>query len=196
MTFPALYSTYPGGGALLPPGDWIITAVEPLAITITIPERWYKGLHDWAVFPDPENSPSVAFMAVDNLYVDPCDTTKGLLEPVPGPSVDDLAAAMSAVPGLDAPAPTDVTLAGYSGKRLELSRPADAQPRGGGAESVLWPVVGDVGEDAPAPEPGDSFSYSIVDVNGTRLVVAIYATGSTTRLAEAEAIVDSIRIEP
>ncbi|TAK01465.1 MAG: hypothetical protein EPO36_05395 [Chloroflexota bacterium] len=198
-TFPALFSTHPGGGAPLAPGDWIITAVEPLSITLTIPEGWYKGLIEWAVFPFPEDAPSVAIMAVANLYVDPCDPTKGLLEEAPGPGVDDLVAAMSAVPGIDASAATDVTLGGFAGKSLELSRPATAEACSGGSEPSLWPVVGEANPDlvgAPAPAPGQTLRYWIIDVDGTRLVVALVDVGSTARATEAQAIVDSMRITP
>jgi hypothetical protein len=197
-TFPALFSTHPGGGDPLAPGDWIITAVEPLSITVTIPEGWYKGLIDWAVFPSPENSPSVGFMAVTNLYVDPCDPTKGVLAEAPGPSVDDLVAAMSAVPGIDASAATDATLAGFAGKTLELSRAANAEACPPDTDT-LWPVVGEANPalvGAPAPGPGETIRYWIVDVDGTRLVVNIVDTGATARIAEAQAIVDSIRIAP
>lgn len=193
MTFPALYSTHPGGGKPLAPGDWVITAVEPLRITITVPDGWYKGSLEWVVFPE-ENSPAVAFMAVDNLYADPCDPAAGFLDPGPGPAVDDLVAALGTVPGIEASEPTSVTIDGYDGKYIVLSKPAGDARCSGGVDGALWTTVG---EDVPAPGPGDQRRIWIVDVDGTRLVVSI--AGQQTAepaVAAAAAIVNSIQIEP
>jgi hypothetical protein len=193
MTFPALLSTQQNGAALAP-GDWIITAVEPLSITISIPEGWYKGHLNWAVFPNLETFPSVGFMAVNNVFVDPCDQRKGYVETELGPTVDDLVAAMSAVPGIQASDLTDVTINGYNGKYLVLSKPAADDPCLPGRDPTLWLM--DL-ESAPAPGPGDDNRYWVLDVEGTRLIVSILGTQAAQTLAtEAQAIVDSIRIEP
>ena len=191
MTFPADFGDQPTGGTQLPAGDWFLTAVEPLRITITLPEKWYKGRHEWAVFPDPQNSPSIAFLDIGNLFVNPCDTSEGLLDPPPGPTVDDLVIALSGVPGLTASEPTDVTKDGYSGKQLVLSGGLETCVTG---EPVLWRVGVD---DLPAPGVGDALHLWILDVEGTRLVIGILGSQSPEpRMAEAQAIVDSIQIEP
>lgn len=192
-TFPALYSTHPGGGTLLAPGDWVITAVEPLRITITVPDGWYKGRLEWAAFPE-ESSPSVTFTVADNVRVDPCNPAAGYFDPAVGSSVDHLVAAMGAVPGIEAGEPTDVTIDGYSGKYIVLSKPAGDAPCAGGVESSLWFM--DI-EAVPAPGPGDEHRHWVVDVDGIRLIVSILGQQTAEPgTAAAEAIVNSIQIDP
>lgn len=191
MTFPALYSTLPAGRPLAP-GDWILTAVEPLQITISVPEGWSKGSLEWVVFPT-EGSPAIAFTVVDNLYADTCNRAAGFLDPALGPSVDDLVAALVAVPGVDASEPTDITIDGYSGKQLVLSKPGDAATCAGGADAALYLMDG---EAAPPPGPGDVHQLWVVDVDGTRLAISIWGQQTAEpRSAEAVAIVGSIKIQ-
>ena len=55
----------------------------------------------------------------------------------------------------------------------------------------------DVEKHAAAPGVGDAMHLWMLDVDGTRLVVAIFGSLSPEpRLAEAEAIVASVRFEP
>ena len=63
----------------------------------------------------------IAFWNVDNVHVDPCNAAAGELEPPIGPSVDDLVAALSNLPGLEATAPVDVTVGTFRGKEIELT---------------------------------------------------------------------------
>ena len=182
---PADFSAQEGGGTALAPGSYVITYLSPLRITVTVPAGWEKGYLDWALF---ASRVSIAFMTVDNLYVDPCAADPRLREPAVGPTVDDLATALGNVPGLQATAPSDVTVAGFTGKRMDLT----ASETWCGGEPKMWETSG--GVDSPG---GGPMRLWILDVDGTRLVLGVPHNGAAPAgLAEVQAIVDSIQIEP
>ena len=86
--------------------------------------------------------------------------------------------------------PVDVTLAGYSGKYVDLQVPADisACP----TSYFVWePGI-------YAQGPGHRWHLWILDVDGVRVVVQStdYAGTSARHRQELQAIVDSITIEP
>jgi hypothetical protein len=63
----------------------------------------------------------LSFWDVGKVARNPCHSIGHLSDP--GPTVDDLVTALEAQSMRNATAPTDVTLAGYSGKYLEWSVP-------------------------------------------------------------------------
>ena len=125
-----------------------------------------------------------------NLYSDPCHST-----PPPdiavGPSVDDFANAIAAHPLLDATDPVDVTLAGYSGKYIDLQLPADVS---GCGDLSFWPWDPGI----YAQGNNQRWHLWILDVNGIRVVIQSMDWPSTSpqRKAEIQGIVDSIQITP
>ena len=182
---PADFSAQEGGGTALAPGSYVITYLAPLRITVTVPAGWEKGYLDWALFASPV---SIAFMTVDNLYIDPCAADPRLREPAVGPTVDDLATALGDVPGLQATAPSDVTVAGFTGKQMDLT----ASETWCGGEPKMWETSG--GADSPG---GGPMRLWILDVYGTRLVIGILGLGAgAAEETEAQGIVDSIQIAP
>ena len=132
--------------------------------------------------------------------------------PPVGPSVDDLVSALTALPPFEVTSPpTDVTIYGYSGKHLAWTVPDLPTAGQGGSqrftgcrEGKLWSWV------APfdLEDPGDAFygytgpgyteEFWVLDVEGTRLMIAAETSaGSPAQdIAERDAILDSIRIEP
>ena len=106
-----------------------------------------------------------------------------------GPSVDDFASALANHPLLDVTDPVDVTLAGYSGKYLDLQVPADISQ----CEDYRPFDPG-----IYAQGPSHQWHLWILDVEGLRFVVQStdYAGTSAKHRTELQAIVDSIQIEP
>ena len=159
-----------------------------------MPEGWYKGVLEWAVFlPGGNRDMSVAFSAADNLYVDPCQPTLGLRQPAVGPSVADLVAAAGTIPGVRATAPVDVNVGGFAARRLDLTTAAalpSCDP-----EPSMWQLPDGAGG-PPIPDPGGTVRLWIVDVGGTRLAVAAswQSTSTAEQLAQIESVVGSIRI--
>jgi hypothetical protein len=166
---------------------------------MTVPAGWSgKVGGPYAVYLDRaplgNGDAGIGLSLSQTIYADPCHDG-GFLAPQPGATVDDLVAALASLPGLDATTPTEVTIDGYSGKQLTLTAPASfagctLSPDG----YRLWrlPLGGIF-----AFDPGQRLTLRIVDVNGKRLVVLSDSFPSTNaqKLAEVQAILDSIRIE-
>jgi hypothetical protein len=115
-----------------------------------------------------------------------------------GTTVDEFVTALVDHPDLDVTSPVDVTLAGYSGKYLELQAPAniatnsDSPEPGECAGYFVWePGI-------YAQGPNDLWRIWVLDVDGVRVVVRSDSFPGTTPQVQAQlaAIVDSIQIEP
>jgi hypothetical protein len=141
----------------------------------------------------PDITYGFAFWTVDNVYVDPCDAAAGELEPPIGASVDDLVAALSNLPGLQATAPVNVTVGAFRGKEIELTTLDFAD-----CPNVTAFIAGDAEPSLVNPLDGETFRVQVLDVDGVRVV--LYTIEPTQRDAAVEAelqeILDSIRIEP
>jgi hypothetical protein len=96
-----------GGTTILDPGTYVLDYF-PVDLAFDIPDGdppgWHVGTStaDVAIvlwFTKPDITYLFAFWNVDNVYVDPCNAAAGELEPPIGPSVDDLVAALSNLPG-------------------------------------------------------------------------------------------------
>jgi hypothetical protein len=134
-------------------------------------------------------------------------------DPPVGPSVNDLATALADLaPFRVTSPPKDVTIFGYSGKYLELTvpdlpvegDPGDDRRFAGCVDGNLksWVAFIDTAEEGDAfygyTGPGYREEFWILDVDGTRLVIAAERSPGSPRkdVAELSAILDSIRIEP
>jgi hypothetical protein len=110
-----------------------------------------------------------------------------------GPTAADLANALAEQSAYDVTGPTDVTLAGYAGKRVDLELPSDLGPSSCGYEDyVLWPG-------SPYSQgPGNLWHVWILDVDGTPIVVMTndFEGTSAEDRAELQGILDSLQIEP
>ena len=184
----------------LQPGTYITANPFLLRVTFTVPADW-EGIMGGPYLVDLGKAAeprTVSFQIFDTVYADPCDFTKGPLDPLPGPSVDDLATALAGLPRLDVAAPTDITIDGYRGKQLTLTAPSDMtgctlSPDG---NLLTWelPLGARVGM-----TPGEVDRVWILDVDGQRLViVAPERLGALNDAgkAEVQAVLDSIRIAP
>jgi hypothetical protein len=170
-------------------------------ITFTAPAGWVgRDAGPYAVYldraPVGNGDASVTLSLSQTIYADPCQD-RGFLAPQPGPTVDDLAAALASLPGFDATTPTEVTVDGYTGKQLTLTAPDSFDSCTSSTLSSdgyrLWQLP--LGANA-AFNPGQRTMFWIVDVNGQRLVVdsETYPTTNAQELAEVQEILDSIRI--
>ena len=129
-------------------------------------------------------------------------------DPPVGPTVDDLAAALADLaPFRVTSPPTDVTMAGYRGKHLELTvpdLPVEADAEGlkftGCEDRTLksWFSAADPEGFFGHTGPGYTEEFWILDVEGTRLVIVAHSSPKAPAedIAEMRAIIDSIQIEP
>ena len=187
-----------GSDLVLTPGTYVVRTF-PVDLTFDIPEGdgpgWHVGkatsvaaILIW--YTPGEPSWAVGFWIVDNVYVDPCDSAAGELDPPVGPLVEDLVTALSAMPGFEASAPVDVTVGAFEGKQIDLTvldSGADC------AEALLWSA----GEDKTDMAPGSTTRVLIVDVDGVRVVInTFFEHPDAVAEAQLRQILDSIRTDP
>jgi hypothetical protein len=187
--------------------DFYTPANTPVRVLYTIPtEGWgpflgpYKDVEEGGQL----QRVNVNFAKIANLTVDACTEQRSVSPPV-GPTVDDLANALTALPPFEVVSPPeDVTAYGYRGKYLAIRVPLD-QPFGDDlfgscrdhvlrtwiAPPLSFAFYGYTG-------PGDVEEFWILEVEGMRLVIAALtsANASAELVAERQAILDSIEIVP
>jgi hypothetical protein len=139
---------------------------------------------------------AVTIDIVTNVVADPCKTT--LRDPSVGPTVDDLVTAISSLPWSAVTPPTDITVDGFRGKEFEVTAPTSS-PCVGTDDFATWTTVLSPPDRATGVGPGERNRLRILDVRGTRVVIAgsfLPGTTSEQDLAEINAIIDSVHIEP
>ena len=165
-----------------------------MQVIITVPDGW-AGIAGSIWLNDLGNgAPDGAGLLIGRgawLLRDPCTKAEHAIpaDVEVGPSVDDFANAIADHPLLDATDPVDVTLAGYTGKYVDLQVPADLSK----CEAYRpW----DPGIFAQGPS--HQWHLWILDVDGLRLVIQStdYPGTSAKHRAELQAIVESITIQP
>jgi hypothetical protein len=210
---PQEITALPEGLEFLEPGPYFIDPDgDPATSLRVVYDVAAEGWSPWigAVKSNPNDSyVGLSITTVTNLTRDACHDWAPLDPPV-GPTVDDLATALTLLAPFEVTSPpSDVTVFGYSGKHVQLTVPADLPTFGplgtrrfsGCAEGELHTWF--------APNLGGSFwgyngnaglveDFWILDVDGTRLVLE---TGRAPEsppqdVIERDAIFDSIRIEP
>jgi hypothetical protein len=177
-----------------------------MTFALTTPPGWFAFDRGVAIDDNgPNDEAYVGFSTAGNsLYSDPCRTVEAEAElesaisgggPAGaditfGPTVEDLVTALVDHPSLDVTDPVDVTLAGYSGKYVDLTIPDDI------SECANYRPM-DVGHHY-AQGPGQRWHIWILDVDGVRVLVEgnDYPVTPPERLAEEQAIIESLVITP
>ena len=164
---------------------------DDVLVSITVPDGWTDST--WAVT---KGDPifGLVFAEVGNTYTDSCPSVE--LDPPVGPTVGDLAAAWADLPAFDATIPTDITVDGFDGKLVEFTVPAyDESDCAYGEFMLLRNPDGADGYWAQAPN--QHHQVRILDVNGTRVVIAAswYPDTSAEDRADIDEILQSVQIE-
>jgi basic membrane lipoprotein Med (substrate-binding protein (PBP1-ABC) superfamily)/DNA-binding SARP family transcriptional activator len=162
---------------------FVVESANDIPVTFTMPDDWMV-FDGWMAYkPD---AVGLIVEGISNIYADGCQWV--LVDPPPGPTVDDLVAAWANVPDFVATAAVDVTVDGYAGKQIEFTVPdynADECKTkvGFGGVFALYDIPGTSFEDAPATwaqGPNQQLQYRVLDVDGTRLVISAYFFPSTS----------------
>jgi hypothetical protein len=178
--------------------------------TVVLPPGWFD-LGGSFVDKYPENGAprpvlGLSVWNVGQVVRDPCHWQGQGFDP--GPSVENLVAALVAQKIRNATTPTDVTLAGYAGKYLEWSVPADMKSstwtdfdacdifsNGTHRDFVSWFAKGDSQNDRYEQVPGQVDQLWVLDVKGQRLVVDATYSPDTSQAERTQLgqLVDSLR---
>jgi len=184
--------------ALTPFGPGGFDDPNPSAASITFtfdaPASWerFEEIGVWIDGNGPPDGADLMFYRGGGLFSDPClsEANADADADVPiGPTVDDFVNALVDHPSLDVTSPVDVTLAGYPGMYLDLQVPADIS-----ACATYQPLDGHI----YAQGPGQRWHMWVLDVGGVRVLVETndFAGTSAERLAEEQAMIDSLEIKP
>ena len=188
------------------PGSYFIDAdldpSTPLRVLYDIPaEGWVSWIGAGKFGPN-DGHVAVSITTVVNLVTHGCKDHLAADPPV-GPSVDELATALSELAPFEVTtAPEDVTIYGYTGKYLELTVPDMSFERCDAGDLRSWIAPMDTAERGDAfygyTGPGYTEAIWILDVEGTRLMIAAERSpGSPSEdLAEQADVLASIRVEP
>jgi hypothetical protein len=183
--------------------DHAVTLPPFPTIRLSTPTTW-NPVADWAFNRNPcaaagctsdDTAMAVLFWGVTRIYGASCEWTGTEFDP--GPTVEDLAQALRAVPGRNATEPSPVTVGGIEGLYVEWSVPDDADFESCD-EGVFESWEGDVGgTDRYQQLPGQVDRMWILDVDGERLVVnAFYLPGTPdSDRNEIDEIIGSIQFE-
>ncbi|HSV41246.1 MAG TPA: hypothetical protein VLI04_20965 [Nocardioidaceae bacterium] len=186
------------------PGCYVITArgsARPALAALDVPAGYTNfgagGL--WPVDVSGEAAPfrGIQYWTVYGVYANPC------AEPIPapavGPSVEDLAAALTTQKLTRASTPRPVTLDGHDGLYLELTVPLDTvfDNCAEGYYKFWEGMPGDAQHTAESP--GILERTWILDVDGDRVVLNVMASPGVTdaEIDELTEVVESVRfVEP
>lgn len=185
-----------------------LASAPGLRIVATVPGGWI-GFGSWAILgpknTDPPGGIGIGFLAPNGVFRDPChwdvagDHSWPQTDLVVGPTVDELVAALAANKAYTSTAPTDTTLGGFAGKKLDLQLPHDIASCDEDSSGLArYMVFGGVDGGLYAQGPDNRMHLSIVDVGGTRLVAVLgdFAGTPDADRAAARAILGSVVITP
>ena len=197
---------------VLQPGRYVFRPFETnapgLRVNFTVPSGWSSFAGFALLSPRGTTEPSgsgIGFLAASTLFSDPCHwgTNPRVGDIAIGPSVDDLATALASQTEYTSTAPVDTVLDGYAGKIMEIHSPdidirATCDRLAGIGTYWLWATNEACDCNIYVQGPGERRMLRILDVEGKRIVVFNnYFDGtSDADRAEAQAIIDSITIEP
>jgi hypothetical protein len=169
----------------------ISTPKSVLRVTYTVPEGWEVDGQGLLASGD---SAVVNFWNVRNVYSDGCEWT--MPDPTLGPTVDDLATWWAELPGFTATTPSDITIDGYAGKRVDFTVPDYDEADCFDGKFALWTQDGGSAPDFWAQVPMQQNRQWIVDVDGARLVVNEWSESGTPpeALTDTDELIASIQI--
>ena len=183
----------------LTPGTYRYDSSEftPVGFTFTVQDGWTAQNGGWNIIKNIDEPGELGFASsiLTSINADACAQQTALVDV--GATVDELVNALVAQSGPLVTGPSDVTLGGYSGQRLEvMAKPgADLGNCNVPGALRLWEdearhffVVG----------ANQQSSIYVLDVGGERVVLTTLQNdaSSAADVAELSAIIDSIRFQP
>jgi hypothetical protein len=190
---------------IMKPGSYLThgwpTPDAGLTLRFTVPAGW-SGFGDGTIFPDGADGTALQFInSVTALNSDLCHWKDPKGEVNVGTTADDLVSALVAQTKYEVSDPVDVSIGGYSGKRVDVVFPAKLFKEKGssdapGCDEGVTRLFGDGGIYGQGPD--ERWQTNILDVDGTRFVIIVQDDPDTSAADRAgtSAVVDSMVIEP
>jgi hypothetical protein len=190
-------------GAPLDAGTYGLVAagqrVESVAV-VSAPAG-YQNYGGWTFVTQGRPFRALGYMTADRVFADPCGAGPSTKEDAlrdPGPTVKDLAVALTKQKGVTTSRPEPVTLDGHQGLHLDyqVARNLDLTTCEGKVFDVLTAAPGD-----PSgwflETAGERASIWILDVDGQRVMLSWVAEPGTTaaQLQELDTMAESTRFE-
>jgi hypothetical protein len=171
---------------------------QPYRLHLTAPASWSGNNLDFVMQKHGgalPNGMAIATWIVGNVYRDGCHWAGTLFDPPVGPTVDDLATAISGLKDRETTTPVDVTVDGFAGKELEMTIPDVDFSACDEGQFRSW--TDPSGGPRYHQGPGEQSRILILDVDGTRVLVfgRSFPDTSAADRAELNAILDSMQIE-
>lgn len=177
----------------LPAGDYYLDhPAFPARIDFSLPEGWWywwptasrqsSDVHAMLVNSEDTGAANgsawgLSFTVPGRVRVDPCDSSKGYMDSSVTASAEALAEAFASWDAFPLTGVEDVTVGGYSGKRVEITRDEDAACD---AAVLFMPPSGyGFGPQFPSSEPVVN-QFTFLDVEGSVLVVWTTDFAATT----------------
>jgi hypothetical protein len=164
-------------------------------IEISVPDGWTSFGYGVHRYNETQRYLAVSFWNVEDVYANGCQGFGPKIHP--GPTADDLAAALAARPLRNATTPVAVSLGKYHGKYLEWSVPVDIHFSDCDGSSLRsWTASN--GGDRYQQGPGQVDRLWILDIEGSRLVIDVtyMPAASSPDQAELGKVADSITFKP
>lgn len=168
-------------------------------VTADVPPGWY-GLRDEFHLErgscGARAEARVQVSVVSVVYADACNWRDAGIDVA---TPDEAAAALVAQTGRETVVPTDFSLAGYLGRRFDITLPAEVDAPCDDGTFALWGSPGGDGSAAPRVPPGRKVSMFLLDVDGQAIAVAAtHPIQAATPDANDQvvSIIASIQIEP
>lgn len=181
----------PSGQVKLDPGTYKLRDGFPADVTFDVPDGWeacaYRDVEQ-GVCSRTQDLGGVAFLVVENVVVNPCDTR--LPDPPAGRSIDAFLSAVASLSGFSVTEPVDVTRGGLAGRQVIVTAPADPP-----CQLLTWSVPGRTN----GVHAGEVNVVEVFDVGG-RLVAVTGAYRpsvlSDEEVAEIRTMMESVEIRP
>ena len=162
--------------------------------TVTVPAGW-SGFEDWAIVgPEMPGNVGTALVLGDKMGV-PADSCRADGTP-PAATVDDFIASVQARDDWVVSEPVDISVGGYTGRRIDIELPADIASCGSNTDYWVTAEGGKGGFYAQAPS--NQFTFWALDVGGTPKVLmrSTFAAVPAREVSETDAMVESSQITP
>jgi len=162
-----------------------LSSLGDVPVTYTVPPGWYSDAGGAVVKGEPAFG--VLFWGpFTRAYTDSCPSA--MVDPPPGPTVDDFASVWADQPAFNATAPTDIVVDGFAGKLVEFTVPDYDEAECPYGDFML--LADDSGDGYWAQAPSGHHQLRILDVDGTRQMITSFSYPDTS--AEDRAAIDEI----